>query len=76
LSGDHLLAIRLEDGKEDLVAVLSHYNPIPVELDENRAEPDPCIFKGYLQSEETSQVLVTGGCHGFDSFEVRFDKVS
>ncbi len=69
-SGVPLLSINLEDG-ETFVAVLKHYNPIPIELDENRSEVDPCIFKGHLQDDESAQVLVTGGCPGSDSFEVR-----
>ena len=68
-SGVPHLSIQLKDG-EDLVAVLKHYNPIPVELDENRAEADPCIFKGFLKNDESAQVLVTGGCPGSNSFEV------
>ena len=72
-SGVPHLSIQLENG-EDVVAVLKHYNPIPVELDENRAEADPCIFKGFLQNDESAQVLVTGGCPGSNSFEVRNSK--
>jgi hypothetical protein len=68
-SGVPLLSIEHEG--EVHVAILSQYNPIPIEFDENRSEADPCIFKGYLQNEESAQVLVTGGCPGSDSFEVR-----
>ena len=55
----------------DQVAILSHYNPIPKEVDESNSEVDPCLFKGFLENEETSTVLVTGGCPGEDNFEVR-----
>jgi hypothetical protein len=71
-SGVPHLSIRLENG-DNLVAVLKHYNPIPVELDVNRAEADPCIFKGFLQEDESAEVLVTG-CPGSDSFQVRDNK--
>jgi hypothetical protein len=58
------------DGREDLVAVLAPYNPIPIEADSSRSAVDPCIFKGHLANEDDAQVLVTGGCPGDDSFEV------
>lgn len=73
-SGVPLLSIKLKNG-ENLIAVLKHYNPIPIELDVNRAEADPCIFKGFLQDDESAEVLVTGGCPGSDSFEVRADHI-
>ena len=53
-----------------LNAVLDPYNPIPIEADESRSSVDPCIFKGKLDTDDQSQVLVTGGCPGEDSFEV------
>jgi hypothetical protein len=31
---------------------------------------DPCIFKGNLLKEPTTEVLVTGGCAGANTFEV------
>ena len=58
-----------------LNAVLDSYNPIPIEVDESRSAVDPCIFKGKLDTDDQSQVLVTGGCPGEDSFEVCFIKV-
>jgi hypothetical protein len=73
-SGVPLLSIKLKNG-ENLIAVLKHYNPIPIELDLNRAEADPCIFRGFLQDDESAEVLVTGGCPGSDSFEVRADQI-
>jgi len=52
-------------------AVLDPYNPIPIEADESRSEDvDNCIFKGRLDTDDQSQVLVTGGCPGEDSFEI------
>ena len=52
-------------------AVLDPFNPIPIEADESRSEDvDNCIFKGRLDTDDQSQVLVTGGCPGEDSFEV------
>jgi hypothetical protein len=47
-------------GFEDF-AVLSRYNQV-----------DECIFSGFLKNEEDySKVVLTGGCPGDDSFEVR-----
>jgi hypothetical protein len=72
-SGVPLLSIKL--GNEDLTAVLSNYNPIPIELDETHSEVDPCIFKGHLKNDPATEVLVTGGCAGDDSFDVSFSRV-
>jgi hypothetical protein len=39
---------------------------------EVRSISDPCIYKGSLLSEPSTEVLVTGGCKGEeDSFEVK-----
>jgi hypothetical protein len=70
LDGIPLLSIQI--GKENLTASLSRYNPIPMEVDATRSEVDPCIFKGRLTDEPKSEVLVTGGCPGSDTFEVIF----
>ena len=67
-SGIPHLAMEVEGHK--LNAVLDPYNPIPIEADESRSAVDPCIFKGKLDTDDQSQVLVTGGCPGEDSFEV------
>jgi hypothetical protein len=74
-------------GFEDF-AVLSRYNPIPTQLDthlntqldthldENQSRVDDCIFSGFLKNEEdSSKVVLTGGCPGDDSFEVRLGSV-
>jgi hypothetical protein len=68
-SGIPHLSIKSEDG-EDVVAILSPYDPFPIETDSSRVQVDPCIFKGHLANEEDAEVLVTGGCPGDDSFEV------
>jgi hypothetical protein len=73
-SGVSLLSIKL--GDEDLTAVLSNYNPIPIELDETRSEVDPCIFKGHLLNDPATEVLVTGGCAGENTFDVSIIKKS
>ena len=45
-------------------------------LDEFQSRVDECIFSGFLKNEEeSSKVVLTGGCPGDDSFEVRFGKV-
>ena len=67
-SGVPFLSIKL--GDEDLTAVLDNYNPIPMELLKSRSEVDDCIFKGHLLDDPETQVLVTGGCAGDDSFDV------
>ncbi len=70
MDGISLLSIQI--GEEKLTATLSRYNPIPMEVDETRSEVDPCILKGRLTDEPKSEVLVTGGCPGSDTFEVIF----
>jgi hypothetical protein len=45
-----------------------------MERDETQSEVDPCIFKGHLEDELDSEVLVTGGCPGSDTFDVSFLK--
>ena len=62
--------LAMEVNGHELNAVLDPYNPIPIEADESRSAVDPCIFKGKLDTDDKSQVLVTGGCPGEDSFEV------
>jgi hypothetical protein len=70
----------------DDFAVLSRYNPIPTHLDthlnthpdthldEFQSRVDECIFSGFLKNEENySKIVLTGGCPGDDSFEVRLD---
>jgi hypothetical protein len=64
--------LSIKHGDEDLTAVLSNYNPIPIELDETRSEVDPCIFKGHLKNDPATEVLVTGGCAGDKTFDVIF----
>jgi hypothetical protein len=64
--------LSIKFGNEDLIAVLSNYNPIPIELDETRSKVDPCIFKGHLQNDPATEVLVTGGCAGDNTFDVIF----
>jgi hypothetical protein len=58
------------EGDSSDLAVLSRYNPIPVELDESRSPVDQCIFKGFLLNEPNAQVALTGGCPGDNSFDV------
>jgi hypothetical protein len=58
------------EGDSSDFAVLSRYNPIPVELDESRSPVDQCIFKGFLLNEPNAQVALTGGCPGDNSFDV------
>jgi hypothetical protein len=65
----------MEVNGHSLNAVLDPYNPIPIEADESRSAVDPCIFKGKLDTDDQSQVLVTGGCPGEDSFEVSQIKI-
>jgi hypothetical protein len=69
-SSDEVPLLSIKIGNEDLIAILKRYNPIPVELDRSRSKVDPCIFKGRLSDESDSQVLVTGGCPGSDTFDV------
>jgi hypothetical protein len=66
-------------GFEDF-AVLSRYNPMPTHLnthpdthlDEFQSQVDECIFSGFIKNEEdSSKVVLTLGCPGDDSFEVR-----
>jgi hypothetical protein len=64
------LSIRLQDRDDDDVIILSRYNPIPVDLDEFRSEVDPCIFKGFFRSDPSSEVVLTGGCPGNNTFDV------
>jgi hypothetical protein len=64
-SGVPHLAIRL--GEEEHHAVLHPYNPLSFEV---KSEVDPCIFKGYLGKEPDTEVLVTGGCPGDETFDV------
>jgi hypothetical protein len=64
-----LLLVRLSHDVED-VAVLAPYNSVPVEVDESRLNPDNCIFKGYLENEPESNVIITGGCPGDYTFDV------
>jgi hypothetical protein len=54
---------------EEHHAVLHPYNPLSFDV---KSEVDPCIFKGNLLKEPNTEVLVTGGCPGADSFEVSF----
>jgi len=69
-SGIQHLAIQF--GDEERHAVLHPYNPLSFEV---KSEVDPCIFKGNLLQEPTTEVLVTGGCPGANSFEVTFFKL-
>ena len=64
-SGIQNLAI--DFGEESHVAVLHPYNPLSYEV---KSDVDPCIFKGNLQMEPTTEVLVTGGCPGTVTFDV------
>ena len=64
-SGIQNLAI--DFGNERHIVVLHPYNPLSYEV---KSSVDPCIFKGTLQMEPTTEVLVTGGCPGADTFEV------
>ena len=59
------LAIEMENEKH--VAILHPYNPLSYEV---KSTVDPCIFKGTLELEPTTEVLVTGGCPGSDTFDV------
>jgi hypothetical protein len=52
---------------EEHHAVLHPYNPLSFDI---KTEVNPCIFKGNLLKEPNTEVLVTGGCYGADSFEV------
>ena len=49
------------------MADLHPYNPLSFEVE---SDVDPCIFKGTLLNEPTTEVLVTGGCPGADTFYV------
>ena len=64
-SGIQNLAI--DFGTERHIVALHPYNPLSYEV---KSSVDPCIFKGTLQMEPTTEVLVTGGCPGADTFEV------
>lgn len=48
-------------------AVLHPYLPFDSPL---KGEVDPCIYKGNLMKETSTEVLVTGGCEGATNFEV------
>ncbi len=48
------------------VAVLEHYDPVP----EVHSKSELCIFKGFLEKDPKSEVLVTG-CPNSKSFDVR-----
>jgi hypothetical protein len=48
-------------------AVLHPYLPFDSPL---RGDVDPCIYKGNLMMESSTEVLVTGGCEGATNFEV------
>ena len=69
-SADGIVKMTINFGNDKPIAVLSHYNPIPIEADESRSAIDPCIFKGSFENEKDSVVLVTGGCPGDDTFDV------
>ena len=58
---------------EQHVAILHPYNPVSFELD---SSVNPCIFKGTLEKEPTTEVLVTGGCSGGNKFEVSHFELS
>lgn len=64
-SGIQHLAIKF--GDEEHTVVLHPYNPLSYEV---KSDVDPCIFKGNLLMEPSTEVLVTGGCPGANSFEV------
>jgi hypothetical protein len=76
------LKVKFFDGGQDDVVVLDPWNPLPAETRpdsvksrpdpvKSRSDPDSCVFKGHLKSEPGSSVIVTGGCPGEDSFEVK-----
>jgi hypothetical protein len=64
-SGIRHLDIQLGDIND--CAVLHPYLPFDSPL---KGEVDPCIYKGHLMKETSTEVLVTGGCEGATNFEV------
>ncbi len=63
-SGVPLLAFEFKGVNH--VAVLEHYDPIP----EVPLESELCIFRGFLEKDPQSKVLVTG-CPNSNSYDVR-----
>ena len=59
--------LEINHGEERHAVILHPYNPVSFEV---KSEVNPCIFKGALEMEPTTEVLVTGGCPGSDNFEV------
>ena len=71
-SGIPLLQIKFPNSKNDDLAILHRYNPIPIEADESRSKVNDCIFKGFLKNEPSAKVIMTGGCPGESSFDVNY----
>ena len=69
--GIPLLIVQYPDGAKD-VALLRRFNPIAQRPDENESEIDSCIFEGFLRTESSVYVTVTGGCPFSDNYEVRY----
>ena len=65
-SGVPLLAFEFEG--VDHVAVLEPYDPVPDVP--NSPDSELCIFKGFLEKDSLSEVLVTG-CPNSKAFDVR-----
>ena len=63
------LKITFPDGGEDDVAILEHFNPIPVGPQERSEGVDNCIFHGYLRHEKDVYVTVTG-CPNSNNLQV------
>ena len=60
--------LEINHGDERHAVILHPYNPVSFEV---KSDVDPCIYKGHLMMEPTTEVLVTGGCKGANTFEVR-----
>ena len=61
--------LEINHGAERHAVILHPYNPVSFEV---KSDVNPCIFKGSLEMEPTTEVLVTGGCPGADNFEVSY----
>jgi len=69
-SGVAHLSVKFPGSSTADVAILTPANPIPKQPDELHEDVDRCIFSGFLQNEQDSQITITGGCPFENSFEV------
>jgi hypothetical protein len=70
-AGVPVLAVKFPNGETDH-ALLTPFNPIPLQPGEDPDSVDNCIFNGNLEKETTATITITGGCPLKDkNFEVK-----